>query len=157
LRYISLGGVLLAFWLALSGHYTVWLVSAGAGSAALCVYAALRAKIVDREGHPVELLPATVTYYPWLIIEIIKSAWSVTLVILRPSLPISPTLTVLTAKQRTSLGIATFGNSITLTPGTITVAVSGQQLTVHALVEGGALDLEAGEMNMRVARFEGTL
>lgn len=156
MRYISLGGFLLAFWLALSGHYTIWLVSAGAASAAVCVYAAGRVKIVDHEGHPVELLAATLTYYPWLIAEIIKSAWSVTKVILQPGLPISPTMTVITAKQKTSSGIATFGNSITLTPGTITVGVSGKELTVHALVEDGARDLEAGGMNTRVAQFEGT-
>jgi len=155
LRHISLGGFLFAFWLALSGHYTLWLISAGVVSAAVCVYAAGRVKIVDHEGHPVELLAATLTYYPWLIVEIIKSAWSVTTVILQPGLPISPTMTVITANQKTSSGIATLGNSITLTPGTITVGVSGKELTVHALVEDGAHDLEAGGMNTRVAQFEG--
>lgn len=155
MREFGLGGFLFAFWLALSGHYTTWLVSAGAVSAVACVYAALRAQIVDREGLPVELLPRTLIYYPWLITEIIKSAWAVTKVILRPSLPISPTMTVVHARQKHSSGIATFGNSITLTPGTITVGVSGKELTVHALVEDGARDLEAGEMNARVAQFEG--
>jgi len=156
LRHISLGLFLFAFWLALSGHYTTWLVSAGAVSAAVCVYAAQRVKIVDREGHPAELLPRTLTYYPWLIVEITKSAWSVSKVILQPSLPISPTMTVVTASQKTPSGIATFGNSITLTPGTITVGVAGKELTVHALVEDGARDLEAGGMNARVAQFEST-
>jgi multicomponent Na+:H+ antiporter subunit E len=155
LREISLGGFLFAFWLALSGHYTLWLVSAGAVSAIVCVYAARRVQIVDGEGHPVELLPRTLTYYPWLITEIVKSAWAVTKVILRPSLPISPTMTVVQADQKTSSGIATFGNSITLTPGTITVGVKSHELTVHALVEDGARDLEAGDMNARVAQFEG--
>lgn len=155
MREISLGGFLFAFWLALSGHYTLWLVSAGAVSAIVCVYAARRVQMVDGEGHPVELLPRTLTYYPWLITEIVKSAWAVTTVILRPSLPISPTMTVVHADQKTSSGIATFGNSITLTPGTITVGVKSHELTVHALVEDSARDLEAGDMNARVARFEG--
>lgn len=155
MREISLGGFLFAFWLALSGHYTLWLVSAGAVSAIVCVYAARRVQIIDGEGHPVELLPRTLTYYPWLITEIVKSAWAVTTVILRPSLPISPTMTVVHAGQKTSPGIATFGNSITLTPGTITVGVKSGELTVHALVEDGARDLEAGDMNARVAQFEG--
>jgi multicomponent Na+:H+ antiporter subunit E len=155
LREISLGGFLFAFWLALSGHYTTWLVSAGAVSAAVCVYAAVRAQIIDREGQPFELLPRTLIYYPWLIAEIIKSAWTVTKVILRPGLPVSPTMTVVHARQNHPSGIATFGNSITLTPGTITVGVSGKELTVHALLEDGARDLEAGDMNDRVAQFEG--
>ncbi len=155
MREIGLGGFLFAFWLALSGHYTTWLVSAGAVSAAVCVYAVLRAQIIDREGQPFELLPRTLIYYPWLIAEIVKSAWAVTRIILQPSLPISPTMTVVHAKQKLPSGIATFGNSITLTPGTITVGVAGKELTVHALVKDGARELEAGEMNARVAQFEG--
>ena len=155
MRYISLGGFLLVFWLALSGHYTTWLISAGVFSAALCVYAAVRINIADREGHPVELLRGSLTYWPWLIVEIFKSAWSVTRVIVHPGLPISPTMTVVTASQKTSSGIATYANSITLTPGTITVGVSGNELTVHALVESGARDLEGGDMDRRVTQFEG--
>jgi multicomponent Na+:H+ antiporter subunit E len=64
-------------------------------------------------------------------------------------------MTVVRASQRTTAGIATYANSITLTPGTVTVGVSGNELTVHALVREGALDLEAGEMDRRVTRFEG--
>ena len=75
-----------------------------------------------------------VTYFPWLIREIAKSAWAVTKIILHPSLPISPTMTVVRASQRTRVGVATYANSITLTPGTITVGVNGNELTVHALV-----------------------
>jgi multicomponent Na+:H+ antiporter subunit E len=155
LRYISLGAFLFAFWLALSGHYTLWLVAAGIVSAGAAVFAASRVQIVDGEGHPAELLPRTLIYYPWLFLEIMKSAWGVARVILQPSLPISPTMTVVHAKQKTPSGIATFGNSITLTPGTITVGVAGKELTVHALVKDSGRELEAGDMNTRVAQFEG--
>jgi multicomponent Na+:H+ antiporter subunit E len=156
MRYLSLAGFLFAFWLVLSGHYTPMLVVAGAASAALCVLAAHRMRVPDREGHPVELLWGAVTYYPWLAREIAKSAWAVTKIILHPRLPISPTMTVVRASQRTPVGVATYGNSITLTPGTITVGVNGSELTVHALTRDGALDLEAGGMDRRVSQFEGT-
>jgi multicomponent Na+:H+ antiporter subunit E len=156
MRYLSLGGFLFAFWVALSGHYTPILAVAGAASAAVCVIAATRMRVVDAEGHPIELLGGAVTYFPWLIREIAKSAWGVTKVILHPSLPISPTMTVVRASQKTTAGIATYANSITLTPGTITVRVSGNDLTVHALVRDGALDLEGGGMDRRVSQFEGT-
>jgi multicomponent Na+:H+ antiporter subunit E len=79
----------------------------------------------------------------------------VTRVILDPKLPISPTMTVVRSSQRSPAGIATYANSITLTPGTITVGMRGDELTVHAVVRDGALDLEAGEMDRRVSRFEG--
>jgi multicomponent Na+:H+ antiporter subunit E len=156
MRHIGLAGFLFFFWLVLSGHYTPFLVMAGAASAALCVFAMVRARVSDAEAYPMELLWGTVTYFPWLIREIAKSAWAVTKIILHPSLPISPTMTVVRASQNTSAGIATYANSITLTPGTITVGVSGKELVVHALVVEGALDLEEGGMNRRVSQFEGT-
>jgi len=156
LRFVSLACVLFAFWLALSGHYTLMLVSIGAVCAIACASVASRIDIIDAEGHPIHLLRGAVTYWPWLLWEIAKSAWSVTKIVLNPSLPISPTMTVVTAGQKTAPGIATYGNSITLTPGTITVGVDDNRLTVHALVREGADDLEAGGMDARVTRFEAT-
>ena len=156
MRHISLAGSLFFFWLVLSGHYTPFLVMAGAVSAALCVFAMVRGRVADAEAYPMELLWGAVTYFPWLIREIAKSAWAVTKIILHPSLPISPTMTVVRASQNTSAGIATYANSITLTPGTITVGVNGKELVVHALVVEGALDLEEGGMDRRVSQFEGT-
>jgi multicomponent Na+:H+ antiporter subunit E len=155
MRYVSLFGFLLAFWLALSGHYSLGLVAAGALSALVCLFAALRLRIVDREGHPIELYRGALTYLPWLMGEIAKSGWAVTKIILHPSLPISPTMTVVRASQRTGAGIATYANSITLTPGTITVGMDRDELTIHALVREGASDLEAGDMDRRVSRCEG--
>lgn len=156
MRYLSLTGFLFAFWLALSGHYTPMLVAVGAASAVVCVLVAARARVADAEGHPIELFWGGLTYFPWLFSEIAKSAWSVTKVILHPSLPISPTMTVVQASQKTTAGVASYANSITLTPGTITVGVDGNALTVHALVRDGAIDLESGGMDRRVSQFEGT-
>jgi multicomponent Na+:H+ antiporter subunit E len=152
---VSLAGILFVFWLALSGHYTPVLIAAGAGCAILVALLARRMGMTDLEGHPIHLIGRTLTYYPWLVREIAKSAWGVTKIILDPKLPISPTMTIVTASQKTSAGIATYGNSITLTPGTITVGVDDNKLTVHALVKEGADDLEAGGMDARVSRFEG--
>jgi len=156
MRYLSLAGFLFAFWLALSGHYTPMLVTVGAVCAVLCVLAAVRMRTADAEGHPIQLIPGAITYFPWLVWEIAKSAWGVTKIILHPRLPISPTMTVVHASQKSTVGVATYANSITLTPGTITVGVNGNDLTVHALVKDGALDLEAGGMDRRVSQFEGT-
>ncbi len=155
MRNLSLAGFLFAFWLALSGHYTPFLIAAGAACAVLCAFAAHRMRVLDSEGHPIHLLPRAVTYIPWLIVEIAAAAWAVTKIILHPRLPISPTLTTVRASQRTPLGVSIYANSITLTPGTITVGVNGNEITVHALVCEGALDLEGGTMDARVSRFEG--
>ena len=155
MRYLSLAGFLFVFWLALSGHFTPMLVVAGVVCTILCVLAAIRMRAADAEGHPVEVFRGVLTYYPWLIPEIAKSAWTVTKIILSPKLPISPTMTVVRASQKTAAGVATYANSITLTPGTVTVGVDGKNLTVHALVREGAIELEGGEMDRRVSQFEG--
>ncbi len=155
MRTLVLATALAAFWLALSGHYTPFLISVGALCVILVVYLAHRMHIVDEEGQPVELFLAAPTYWLWLFVEIAKSAWSVTWIILDPRLPISPTFTRVRAGQKTAAGIATYANSITLTPGTITTGVSGDILDVHAIVKSGADDLEAGGMDQRVTQFEG--
>jgi len=154
-RRLSLFLFLFAFWLALSGHYTPRLIIIGAVSSALCVAAAARMNVDDEEGHPIDLLPRALTYFPWLVWEICKSAWTVAWIILNPSLPISPTMIRVRAGQRTPRGIGIYGNSITLTPGTLTVAEDHNMLTVHALTAAGADDLEEGTMDRRVVRFEG--
>ena len=117
---------------------------------------AARLRIADAEGHPIHLAWNALTYFPWLLWEITKSAWAVTKIILHPRLPISPTMTKVLASQKTSVGIATYANSITLTPGTITTGVKGNMLTVHALVRDGAADLEGGGMDAHVSQFEGS-
>ncbi len=156
MRTVSLGIVLFLFWLTLSGHYTNFLLSVGVGCVVLCLLLVHRMGLIDSEGHPIAMLPRTLTYYPWLAWEIVKSSLGVAKIILSPSLPISPTMTLIKARQKTSVGIATFGNCITLTPGTLTTGVADDEVTVHALTRDGANDIQAGRLNQRVAKFEGS-
>jgi multicomponent Na+:H+ antiporter subunit E len=88
-------------------------------------------------------------------VEIAKAAWNVARIIAHPKLPISPCMTAVDASQKSATGIVTYANSITLTPGTVTIGVKGKRLTVYALTRKGALDVEAGLMDQRVRRFEG--
>lgn len=154
MRLISLGVVLYLFWLALSGYFKAFLLIGGLVCTVLIVLVVQRMKLADDEGHPAHLVRAAVTYWPWLLWEIIKAGWAVTKAVLAPRLSISPTMTRVVASQATPAGIATYANSITLTPGTITTAVDGNVLTVHALEQGGAIDVEGGGMDQRVLAFE---
>jgi len=154
MRLISLSIVLYLFWLALSGYFKPFLLIGGLVCTIAVVLVSRRMRLLDTEGHPNHLLPAASTYWPWLLWEIIKAGWSVTKAVLRPRLAISPTLTRVVATQHTPAGIVTYANSITLTPGTITIGVKDNILTVHALERGGAIDLEDGGMDARVTRFE---
>jgi multicomponent Na+:H+ antiporter subunit E len=111
--------------------------------------------VVDREGHPLHLAPrAMLTYWPWLIKEIVKSAWDVSRIIMHPRLPISPTLLSVKSTQKSDLGRTIFANSITLTPGTISVRVGRGEILVHALTAQTARGLSEGEMDRRVTELE---
>ena len=146
---------LFAFWLLLSGYFTAFLIAAGAAAALAVAWLARRMEVVDREGHPVELSLAALGYWPWLAKEIVKSGWQVTRIILDPKLPISPTLVRFKPTQRTVVGLVTHANSITLTPGTITVEAERGEFLVHALTRSGADGVVESEMDRRVTRFEG--
>lgn len=152
---IALTGVLFALWLLLSGHYTPWFLFLGAGSTIVSVYIAHRMDVADEEGVPViHLTLRIVTYVPWLIWEVLKSNFTVARIVLSPGLPISPTVTRFRALQKTDLGRVIMANSVTMTPGTVTVAVTGEDLHVHALYGGAVEGIEDGPMNRRVAGLE---
>ena len=142
LRAIGLGLVLFTFWLALSGHYTGLLLSLGVLSCTLVVYLSKRMDVVDSEGAPFHIMGRVLIYFPWLMKEIVIANLVVAKVILDPKLPISPRMVVFYGSQETDLGRVLYANSITLTPGTITTGVEGQEFQIHALT---AADLETDE------------
>ena len=147
---------LLVFWLLLSGYFTAFLMLAGVGSALAVVLFARRMEVVDREGFPINLWRAVIWYWPWLAKEIVTSAWDVSKAILHPKLPISPTLVRFKPSQRSVVGLVTHANSITLTPGTITVEAKDGEFLVHALFRSGAEAVVDSEMDRRISRLEGT-
>jgi multicomponent Na+:H+ antiporter subunit E len=149
--------VLFVFWALLSGYFTAFLLSAGAASAVAVLLLLQRMEVVDHEEYPIHLSwRAVASYWPWLAREIAVSAWTVTRIILRRRPPISPTLVRIRPSQKTAVGLVTHANSITLTPGTISIEVTPQEFLVHALTREHARDLAAGGMDRRVTKFEGT-
>jgi len=94
-------------------------------------------------------------YAPWLFWEIVKANVAVARVILDPALPVAPRLVRVKALQKTPLGQTIFANSITLTPGTLSLEVEAGSVWVHALTAESAAGVQDGEMNRRVARLEG--
>ena len=152
---ISLALVLFALWLLLSGHYVPLVLGLGALSVLLVVTIALRMDVVDRERYPIHLSPKALLYWPWLGWEIVKSNVDVARRILSPTLPISPTVIRLKASQKSELGKVIYANSITLTPGTVSIDIDGDKIEVHALTREAAHALRTGNMDRRVTRFEG--
>lgn len=156
MRSLSLVIILFAFWLLLSGYFVPFLLTMGLLSAIVVAMLGRRMDVVDHEGHPIQLGWRLIFYWPRLFKEIVLSAWSVSRVILDPRLPVSPTLVRAKTSQKTTVGLVTYANSITLTPGTISVDVKPGEILVHALTREAADGLLEGEMDRRVTRFEGT-
>jgi multicomponent Na+:H+ antiporter subunit E len=140
-------------WLVLSGHYSPFFLIIGAACSALVVFISLRMDVLDHEYRPLHLGWRLLRYLPWLIFKIIQSNIAVTRCILHPGMPIQPTLVKLQASQKSELGQVTYANSITLTPGTVTIELKNGEIEAHALTREAAMELEAGEMDRRVTRI----
>ena len=154
LHAISLGLVLFALWLLLSGFFQTLLLSLGLVSVVAVVWIAHRMDVIDHEGHPIHLTLRALFYWPWLIVEIIKANIAVARAIVRRRMPINPSVIEVKATQETELGQVIYANSITLTPGTVTIDIDKDIMIVHALTRSAAEGLESGDMDRRVSALE---
>jgi len=93
----------------------------------------------------------SVLYVPWLFLRIVQSSLHLTKLILTRSLPIHPKLISYRSHLQHQGAIVLLANSVTLTPGTITVEVNGNHLLVHAIDEVAAEDLTSGRMERKIA------
>jgi len=143
-------------WLLMSGIYDKPLIHIfGIISVALSFYIIHRMDKVDghKLGYDIGIF-STLKYIGWLLAEIAKSNWAVTKIILSGKTPKSQKLLYVPATQKSELGQVVFANSITLTPGTITVETEGDHFLVHA-VDFSDGDMEAfAEMNKQVRSIE---
>ena len=147
--------LLAAIWQLWSGHTETLILVFGLLS---CLIVTLMARRMDRtDGSFVDWMLAarSLLYVPWLLLEIVKSNLQVAGVILNPRLAIRPRLVRVKGSQKTELGQVIYANSITLTPGTITLDVRDGEFLVHALTEEAAAGVESGNMDRRVTALEG--
>ena len=152
----ALFAVLMAVWLLNSGHYAPLMIGFGVGSCLFVLWLGLRMRIVDDEALPVRLLPRVPMYLPWFVFEVFKSNVDVARRILSPGRPrVSPRLFDAPASQKSDLGRVLYANSITLTPGTVSIWVFPKRILVHAIADEVADGLLKGEMDRRVTRLEG--
>ena len=157
LQKVGLFIALCVGWIVWSGYFKPLLLGLGLASALVCTYLAFRMRRVDQEGSQFNVMQHVhqlATYWPWLLLEIGKSNLSVAKKILSPQIEVDPVMIRLKASQTTQMGQVIYGNSITLTPGTITVDIEDGELLVHALEQSGADDLIAGEMDRRITALE---
>lgn len=146
---------LVSLWLLLSGHYTVLVTSLGLLSVLLVAWISIRMDLLKYEQPDVFFQTVrSVPYGFWLLKEIFFSNIDVIKRILDPALPISPQLLNIPLTQKHGLARVAYANSITLTPGTISIDVEGDYIEVHALAESGVEGLLTGEMDKRITDVE---
>ena len=151
---VSFSLFLVLFWLFNSGHYTPLLLSLGLVSIVFVLIISSRMDVIDNESQPLHLSARLPGYWCWLAKEIVIANIDVVAHVWRKKSTINPVLARLKSSQSTDMGKVIYANSITLTPGTITVDLDGDILTVHALAHKQMEDLLDGDMDHRVTRLE---
>ncbi len=135
LRALLTALALFVLWWLMSGIYDPLLIWLGVASSIVAVLIMRRMdNAADTKRMEIRLKPvATLLYWLWLMVEIAKANWMVTKIILSPSMPLNRHFFKVPFTQKTDLGQTIFANSITLTPGTISVEVEEDCFWVHAV------------------------
>ena len=133
-RRLVFVAAMVALWFLLSGYFTkATLVAFGAFTVAVTLWFAERAEVVDREGVPTSVFPRILPYMSWLLLEIGKANVAVAQEVIKRDMKLAPKLYRVPATQKSDLTRTIFANSVTLTPGTVTVDVREDALLIHAL------------------------
>ncbi|WP_101760510.1 Na+/H+ antiporter subunit E [Oceanicoccus sp. KOV_DT_Chl] len=149
--HITKWAILLSiFWLLLSGMIEPLLLSFGAVSVAVVLLILKRMDEVDQERQQIGTGLRLIRYLPWLIVQIIRSSVQVTKLIWSSSGSVSPSLAIINVKNIPLSSRTLYANSITLTPGTLSVDLVGDELTVHALQKSSIDELERGKMEKKI-------
>jgi multicomponent Na+:H+ antiporter subunit E len=155
-RKIATFVILLGVWFLWSGHTEPLIVGFGVLGALVGVMFAVRTRILDEEAFPFHLMGRLLTFVPWVLWQIVLANLHVARVILSPKLPIQPHLIRVPAGQRTVIGAVIHANTITITPGTVTLDIRDGSLLIHALTDAAAEDGLNGTVNKRLCELEGS-
>ncbi len=146
--------IMLIFWVILSGMFDAFHLTLGVISCLLVAHFSGKMLFEDlRVEVRARQILGMLAYGPWLLWEIVLSSLQVTYIVLHPQMldKMDPQLIRFKTKLKSTFARVTFSQSITLTPGTITVSVHDDEMTVYALTRSAA-DSLPGEMEKRIAR-----
>ena len=152
-RILILALLLIAAWVLWSGYLKPLLLGLGALSCLLTVWVVRRMGYFDDDTFAFHYDWRLLGFWAWLGREVVLSSIEVARVVLRRNVDIEPKVVDIDGSDLGPVDLALLGNSITLTPGTLTLDVYEGRLLVHALTPEGAAALERGEMQRRVAEL----
>jgi multicomponent Na+:H+ antiporter subunit E len=145
---------MLAFWVMLSGMFDPFHLSLGVVCCLLVAQFSSHLLFKEQRFNlSARQTLGLLLYQPWLFWEIALSSIQVAYLVMHPQMKkkMDPQLIRFKTKLKTQFARVTFAQSITLTPGTITVSINGDEMTVYALTNSAAESLP-GEMERRIAR-----
>lgn len=146
---------LAASWLVWSGFTEPFFLILGTLSCLLVLWLVHRMEIHDHEAYPLYLKWRAPFYFLWLFGQMLLSSFAVTRAIWQVQPHISPVIGPLATRQRDAVAKVLYGNSITLTPGTVCTDITGSTMMVHALHASNFRALEEGTMDRKVERSIG--
>lgn len=133
--FLLVATILCGFWFLMSPTLDPFNIIMGVGSSLGITY--FWSPDLFRPGYPMRFnlrqLFKLLCYFAHLIYHIVLANLAVAAIVLNPRLPISPGFILLKTKLCRDLSRVLYANSITLTPGTITIDLNGNRLLVHAL------------------------
>jgi len=152
MRYIITFAIFFLFWVIWSGLFDAWHLSLGVISCAFVTYLSHDLLFRRERFHRSQLTEVGrfIRYLPWLFYQIYLANIHVLKIVLHPKMyeRIDPRIIKFRTKLKKDMSLVTFANSITLTPGTITVLIKDGYYYVHAIDMQVAGDLP-GEMEQR--------
>lgn len=151
IRALVLAALLIVAWVLWSGYPKPLLLALGALSCLLTLWVVRRMGYFHDETFAFNYGWRLFRFWAWLGREVILSSLEVARVVLSRRIEVKPQIVKVDGRAFSSVDLALLGNSITLTPGTLTLDVHEGHLLVHALTKNGAEALQAGEMQSRVA------
>ncbi|UCG77611.1 MAG: Na+/H+ antiporter subunit E [Nitrospirota bacterium] len=154
MHFIYMFLIMFGFWIVLSGKFDAFHITLGVISCLIVSFLSLDLFFHEtkKKGRIAEVV-RFLSYIPWLVKEIVLATIHVAFIALRPNVKdnIDPKVIMFKTRLKKDLSKVTFANSITLTPGTITIKVSDDEFYVHALTKKTAEGLP-GEMEERVGK-----
>ncbi|MCX8083923.1 MAG: Na+/H+ antiporter subunit E [Calditerrivibrio sp.] len=156
IRYLVTGVVMLAFWVLLSGEFSTMIITLAIISAIIVSWLTADLFFPDNKIN-LKLIYKIFSYVPWLVWEIILANIQVLKILIKPKLDIDPSMVEFVPKVKSDIGITLLANSITLTPGTVTIFAEKDRFFVHALTPEFADGLKDSEMERRILEIESCL
>lgn len=149
--------LLLLFWLVLSPKLTLEAILVG--SIVSCLVVLYSQDIVFEEKemplYSFKKLKSFIVFIGHLLVEIVKANIDVALIVLNPTMPIQPAFIKVPMMLKNDVNKVIYANSVTLTPGTLTVDVKEDEFIIHALTDSAAEGMVNSIIEQYVCKLEG--